>query len=70
MIGGRTSLIMSASLAGTLATVIGTLWGAIAGYVGGIVDAVMMRIVDAGIAIPATFLLLILSEHHEALRGS
>ena len=35
--------------------------GAIAGYVGGIVDAVMMRIVDAGIAIPAIFLLLVLS---------
>lgn len=60
MVGGRTSLLVGI-LAGLLATVIGTLWGAIAGYVGGIIDAVMMRIVDAGIAIPAIFLLLVLS---------
>ncbi|MFD6055524.1 ABC transporter permease [Agromyces sp. NPDC060279] len=60
MIGGQVSILIGLA-AGILATVIGTLWGAIAGYVGGTVDAVMMRIVDAGIAIPATFLLLILS---------
>lgn len=60
MIGGRTSLLVGI-FAGILATVIGILWGAIAGYVGGIVDAIMMRIVDAGIAIPAIFLLLVLS---------
>lgn len=60
MVAGRTSLLVGV-LAGVLATVIGTLWGAIAGYVGGIVDAIMMRIVDAGIAIPAIFLLLVLS---------
>lgn len=60
MIGGQVSILIGLS-AGLLATVVGTLWGAVAGYVGGWVDAVMMRIVDAGIAIPATFLLLILS---------
>jgi peptide/nickel transport system permease protein len=60
MVGGRTSLLVGI-LAGLLATIIGTMWGAIAGYVGGVVDAVMMRIVDAGIAIPAIFLLLVLS---------
>ncbi|WP_261165529.1 ABC transporter permease [Microbacterium sp. Marseille-Q6965] len=60
MLAGRTSLLVGI-LAGVLATVIGTLWGAIAGYVGGIVDSIMMRIVDAGIAIPAIFLLLVLS---------
>lgn len=60
MIAGRTSLLVGI-LAGILATVIGTMWGAVAGYVGGGVDAVMMRIVDAGIAIPAIFLLLVLS---------
>ncbi|MEB4614468.1 ABC transporter permease [Leucobacter sp. M11] len=60
MIGGQVSIMIGLA-AGILATVIGTLWGAIAGYVGGPVDAIMMRIVDAGIAIPATFLLLILS---------
>lgn len=60
MVAGRTSLLVGI-LAGLLATVIGTMWGAIAGYVGGIADTVMMRIVDAGIAIPAIFLLLVLS---------
>ena len=60
MVAGRTSLLVGI-LAGLLATVIGTMWGAIAGYVGGVVDTFMMRIVDAGIAIPAIFLLLVLS---------
>ncbi|MEI3843119.1 MULTISPECIES: ABC transporter permease [unclassified Microbacterium] len=60
MVGGQISILIGLA-AGILATVIGTLWGAIAGYVGGVVDTVMMRVVDAGIAIPATFLLLILS---------
>ncbi|MFI8525621.1 ABC transporter permease [Promicromonospora sukumoe] len=60
MIAGRVSLLVGV-LAGALATVVGTLWGAVAGYVGGVMDAVMMRVVDAGIAIPAIFLLLVLS---------
>ncbi|MCL1840505.1 MAG: ABC transporter permease [Propionibacteriaceae bacterium] len=60
MKGGQTSLIVGL-LAGLLATLIGTIWGSVAGYVGGVVDTIMMRIVDAGIALPATFLLLILS---------
>ncbi|WP_343073851.1 ABC transporter permease [Phytoactinopolyspora mesophila] len=60
MVGGQTSLIIGLA-AGLLATVIGTAWGAVAGYVGGRLDAVMMRVVDAGIAIPALFLLLVAS---------
>lgn len=60
MVGGQISLLVGLA-AGTLATLIGTLWGATAGYVGGWVDALMMRIVDAGIAIPAIFLLLVIS---------
>jgi peptide/nickel transport system permease protein len=60
MKAGQTSITIGLA-AGILATLVGTLWGAIAGYVGGWVDVVMMRFVDAGIAIPATFLLLILS---------
>lgn len=60
MVAGRTSLVVGLA-AGVLATVIGTLWGAVAGYVGGWVDAVMTRVVDAGIAIPAIFLLLVVS---------
>jgi len=44
-----------------VATVIGTLWGAVAGYVGGWIDAVMMRIVDAALAVPLLFLLIVLA---------
>lgn len=60
MKAGQTSIMIGLA-AGVLATLIGTIWGAIAGYMSGWVDIIMMRIVDAGIAIPATFLLLILS---------
>jgi peptide/nickel transport system permease protein len=58
MIGGQTSLEIGIA-AGLLATLIGTVWGAIAGYAGGWLDTIMMRVVDAGIAIPALFLLLV-----------
>lgn len=60
MYGGKVSLLVGLA-AGVLATVIGTLWGACAGYAGGWIDAVMMRVVDAGIAIPALFILLVIS---------
>jgi peptide/nickel transport system permease protein len=55
--GARISLGISL-LAVTLATIVGTTWGAIAGYAGGWVDALLMRIVDAGLAIPRILLLL------------
>ncbi|HSZ41150.1 MAG TPA: ABC transporter permease [Trebonia sp.] len=58
MFGGQTSLEIGVA-AGVIATVIGMLWGAVAGYAGGWTDAVMMRVVDAGIAVPALFLLLV-----------
>lgn len=60
MKGGQVSLLVGAA-AGLLAVLLGSMWGAIAGYAGGAVDAVMMRVVDAGIAIPAIILLLLLS---------
>ncbi|KIE26716.1 peptide ABC transporter permease [Streptomyces sp. MUSC 125] len=60
MYGGKVSLLVGLA-AGVLATVIGTLWGAVAGYAGGWIGAVMMRVVDAGIAIPALFILLVIS---------
>jgi peptide/nickel transport system permease protein len=60
MKGGQVSLVVGAA-AGALAVLLGSMWGALAGYVGGAVDAVMMRIVDAGIAIPAIILLLLLA---------
>lgn len=60
MYGGGVSLLVGLA-AGALATIIGMLWGAVAGYAGGWVDAAMMRVVDAGIAIPALFVLLVIS---------
>ncbi|WP_081416522.1 ABC transporter permease [Arthrobacter castelli] len=60
MVGGQVSLTIGLA-AGVLATVIGALWGSVAGYTGGWVDAIMMRIVDSGIAIPALFILLVIS---------
>lgn len=59
MAGGRISLEVGLA-AGALAAVLGSLWGAVAGYFGGITDAVMMRIVDAAVAIPAIVLLLLI----------
>jgi peptide/nickel transport system permease protein len=60
MAGGQTSLEVALGAA-VVAIVVGVLWGAIAGYFGGLVDAVMMRVVDAILAIPALFLLLFLA---------
>jgi peptide/nickel transport system permease protein len=60
MVGGQTSLEVAFGAA-AVAVVFGAAWGATAGYFGGIVDGLMMRIVDAMLAIPALFLLLILA---------
>jgi peptide/nickel transport system permease protein len=57
MVGGQTSLEVALGAA-IVAVVVGVLWGAVAGFFGGFVDALMMRIVDAILAIPALFLLL------------
>ncbi|WP_308492607.1 ABC transporter permease [Microbacterium terrisoli] len=59
MVGGQTSLIVGLAAA-AIATIVGTVWGAIAGFFGGWVDGVMMRVVDAILAIPILFLLLFL----------
>jgi peptide/nickel transport system permease protein len=58
MVGGQASLEVGIA-AGLLAAVLGSLWGAVAGYFGGAADAAMMRIVDAGVAIPTIVLLLL-----------
>jgi peptide/nickel transport system permease protein len=60
MVGGQSSLEVGIAAA-LLATFAGTLWGAIAGYAGGFVDSIMMRVVDALLAIPSLFLLLLLA---------
>jgi peptide/nickel transport system permease protein len=60
MVAGRSSLEVGVTAA-LLAALVGTIWGAVAGYAGGAIDAVMMRIVDTMLAIPALLLLLLLA---------
>ncbi|HEV8150681.1 MAG TPA: ABC transporter permease [Gemmatimonadales bacterium] len=57
--GGRISLSV-ASLAVLLSLTVGSTVGLLAGYLGGWVDAVLMRTVDAALAIPRLFVILLL----------
>jgi len=56
--GARVSLAVGA-LAVALSITLGAGVGLVAGYQGGTVDAVLMRLVDAALAVPRLFLLLI-----------
>jgi peptide/nickel transport system permease protein len=56
--GTRVSLSIAFS-AVALSMTIGILLGALAGYAGGLVDAVLMRLVDAGLSIPRLLLLIV-----------
>lgn len=60
MVGGRASLEIGLAVA-VLATLLGALWGAIAGFTGGALDALMMRVVDTLLALPAIFVLIYLA---------
>jgi peptide/nickel transport system permease protein len=60
MVGGQTTLVVGLVVA-LLATSFGVIWGAIAGFTGGVVDTLLMRAVDALLAIPTLFLLLFLA---------
>jgi peptide/nickel transport system permease protein len=60
MVAGQSSLEVGLAAA-AIASIVGTLWGAVAGFAGGWVDEVMMRIVDALLAIPALLLVLLLA---------
>lgn len=60
MVGGQSTLEVGFAVA-VLATAFGLAWGAIAGYVGGMTDAFMMRIVDAVLAIPFLFFVVLLA---------
>ncbi|HSB54792.1 MAG TPA: ABC transporter permease [Gemmatimonadales bacterium] len=57
--GARISLTVAAG-AVALSVTLGTLVGMLAGYAGGWVDTVLMRLVDAALAVPRLFLLLIM----------
>jgi peptide/nickel transport system permease protein len=60
MAGGRASISIGVAAA-LLASAMGTIYGAISGFLGGSVDSIMMRVVDALIAVPALLLLLLLA---------
>ena len=60
MVGGRASLEIAFAVA-VLATLLGALWGAVAGLTGGSLDALMMRVVDTMLALPAIFVLIYLA---------
>lgn len=57
--GARISLAIGA-LSVALSLTVGTLTGLVAGFAGGWLDAVLMRLVDAALAIPRLFVLLLL----------
>ncbi len=59
-VAGQTSLAVG-FFAMLISTIFGTLVGVVAGYLGGRTGAVLMRIVDAFLAFPAIFLLLVLA---------
>jgi peptide/nickel transport system permease protein len=56
--GARVSLGV-ATLAVILSITVGTAYGAVAGYVGGPVDGLMMRVIDALLAVPRVLLLIL-----------
>jgi len=58
LLAGRTSLLISGAAA-LLACVVGASVGVLSGYLGGWVDSVLMRLVDALLALPAILLALV-----------
>ena len=60
MVGGQTSLEVGLAAA-VVSVLFGTLYGAISGFAGGFVDAIMMRVVDAGLSLPSLMVIIILS---------
>ena len=58
MYGARVSLSV-ALLATVVTVVVGTVYGSIAGYAGGAVDTIMMRLVDALMAVPRVLLVIV-----------
>jgi peptide/nickel transport system permease protein len=60
MVGGQVSLEVGVAAA-VVSVLVGTLYGAISGFVGGAVDSFLMRVVDAGLAIPYIMVIIILS---------
>ena len=60
MVAGQSSIEIGLAVA-VISTSFGVIWGAISGFWGGITDAVLMRIVDIVLAIPALFIFIYLA---------
>ena len=60
MVGGQSTLEVGFAVA-ILGTAFGMIWGAAAGYIGGFIDAALMRVVDALLAIPFLFFIVLLA---------
>jgi peptide/nickel transport system permease protein len=60
MVGGQTSIEVGLAAA-VVSVLVGTIYGAISGFAGGFVDALMMRVVDAGLSLPSLMVIIILS---------
>ncbi len=61
MKGGQSSIEVGL-VVGVIATLVGLIYGAISGFFGGALDAVMMRVVDVGYAIPVVFLFIFMAQ--------
>jgi peptide/nickel transport system permease protein len=60
MVAGQSSIEIALAVA-VISTSFGVIWGAISGFWGGITDAVLMRVVDIVLAIPALFIFIYLA---------
>jgi ABC-type dipeptide/oligopeptide/nickel transport system permease subunit len=60
MLGGQSTIEVGLAVA-VIATAFGLVYGLVAGYFGGILDAILMRIVDAVLAIPFFFFVVLLA---------
>jgi peptide/nickel transport system permease protein len=61
MLGGKSSLEVG-FVVGIVSTLVGLIYGAISGYFGGFLDAVLMRVIDVGLAIPIVFLFIFMAQ--------
>jgi peptide/nickel transport system permease protein len=60
MVAGQSSIEIGLAVA-VISTSFGVIWGAISGFWGGVTDAILMRIVDIVLAIPALFIFIYLA---------
>jgi peptide/nickel transport system permease protein len=60
MIAGQSSIEIGLAVA-VISTSFGVIWGAISGFWGGVTDAILMRVVDIVLAIPALFIFIYLA---------